>query len=106
MNWKLVKEYAKTFAAFVAGVVGNAVVDLVNGSSPWPQTGGEWARYAVTCFGPAIAVWATRNKITQDQLDKDPNVVGGVVTETPVPAVPVAPAPVPKPAVEYKNPWS
>lgn len=90
-----IKVYAKTLAAFVAGVVANAVVNLVNGETPWPQNSAQWVQWAVTTFGAAIAVSLTRNKITQQQLDKDPNVVGGTV-------VPSVPAP---PKGGYKNPW-
>jgi uncharacterized membrane protein YeaQ/YmgE (transglycosylase-associated protein family) len=101
----LIKEYAKTFAAFVAGVVGNAVVALVNGSTPWPQTGAEWLQYAVTSVGAAVAVWLTRNKITQKQLDKDPNVVGGVVTEIPGPTGTVIEGNIKVAPGTYQNPW-
>lgn len=116
----LVKEYAKTLAAFVAGVVANIATDLINGKTPWPQTGAEWSRYLITSFGAAIAVALTRNKITQQQLDKDPNVVGGVVVADPRAAqdpmgninINVAPD-VDQRAVrdaiiqaqQYKNPW-
>jgi uncharacterized membrane protein YeaQ/YmgE (transglycosylase-associated protein family) len=90
-----IKVYTKTFAAFIAGVIGNAVVNLINGATPWPQTGAQWVQFAVTSFGAAIAVWAApANKITQKQLDKDPNVVGGTV---------VASAPS---GGEYQNPWT
>lgn len=80
--WKFIKEWAKTLAAFVAGVVTTMILNVVNGSAVWPQTRDEWLQYALTSFGAAIAVALTRNKITQKQLDKDPDVVGGTVVST------------------------
>jgi uncharacterized membrane protein YeaQ/YmgE (transglycosylase-associated protein family) len=88
-----IKIYAKTVAAFIVGVIGNAVVNLINGATPWPQTGAQWVQFAVTSFGSAIAVWAFPNKITQKQLDNDPNVVGGTVVTNP-------------PSGEFQNPWA
>lgn len=93
--WKLIREWGKTVAAFIAGVVTTMIVNLVQGNAVWPQTKDEWIQYVVTSFGAAIAVALTRNKITQKQLDKDPNVVGGVVVpdaQVP-PAAPVGPTP-------------
>jgi hypothetical protein len=100
--WKLIKVYAKTLAAFVAGVVANMIVNLVHGGAVWPQTKAEWTQYVLTSFGTAIAVHLTRNKITQKQIDKDPNVVGGVVV--PDAHIP-PPAPYSPPAGEYQPPW-
>jgi hypothetical protein len=94
--WKLAKEWAKTLAAFVAGVVTTMILNLVNGTAVWPRTGAEWLQYALTSFGAAIAVALTRNKITQKQLDQDPHVIGGTV---------VAEAPAAPPAGTYRNPW-
>lgn len=94
--WTLLKVHAKTFVAFVAGVLGNMIVNLVTGNAVWPQTKEQWLQYALTSFGTAIAVWLTRNKITQRQLDKDPNVIGGTVVPN---------EQVPPPAGGYKNPW-
>jgi hypothetical protein len=93
--WKFVKEWAKTIAAFVAGVVANMIVSLVQGGTVWPQTKAEWIQYVLTSFGTAIAVALTRNKITQKQLDQDPHVIGGTV---------VPDAQVPSPG-GYQNPW-
>jgi hypothetical protein len=96
----LVKAWAKTLAAFVAGVVTTMILNLVNGGAVWPQTRAEWLQYVLTSFGAAIAVALTRNKITQKQLDKDPNVIGGTV----VPDAQVPPAAPPVGGV-YRNPW-
>lgn len=91
-----VKVYAKAIAAFVAGVVANMIVNLVNGSTPWPHTGNEWLQYGLTSLGAAIAALAVRNKITQKQLDADPHVVGGTVVDTPPP---------PENTTTYTNPF-
>jgi hypothetical protein len=100
--WLKVKEYAKTIAAFVAGVVGSVIVNLVNGSTPWPSNQSEWIQLAIASFGPALATWLTTNKITQAQLDKDPNVIGGVVVTNAV-----VPAPVlPPSAGGYRDPYA
>jgi hypothetical protein len=56
MNW--VKYYAKSIAAFLFTVLANAVTDLINGSAPWPQTGAEWLRWAVTAVAAGGAAWA------------------------------------------------
>jgi hypothetical protein len=96
--WKFIKEWAKTIAAFVSVWLGNAVLALIQGSSPWPQTKQEWIQYGVTSLVAALGVGVTRNKITQKQLDKDPNVVGGTV-------VPDSQVPPPAPTGGFKNPW-
>lgn len=74
-----IKVYAKTIAAFVVTVLGNALVNLINGGAPWPQTGGQWLQYAITSVGAALAVYGTPNQITQKQIDRSPNVIGAVV---------------------------
>lgn len=95
---KFIKEWAKTLAAFVAGVVVSMIINLTNGGTVWPQTKAEWTQYVLSSFGTAIVVALTRNKITQKQLDKDPNVIGGTV-------VPDAQVPPPPPTGGYQNPW-
>lgn len=95
--WKFVKEWAKTIAAFVAGVVANMIVNLVQGGTVWPQTKAEWIQYVLTSFGTAIAVSLTHNKITDKQIDKDPTVVRVDEQGQPAPAAP--------PAGGYRNPW-
>ena len=75
------KEHAKTIATFFAAYVANALVSLATGGHPWPQSGDEWLQYTLTTLGAATAAFLARNKITQKQLDKDPNVIGGVVVD-------------------------
>lgn len=100
----MIKQWAKTIAAFVATLAGNVLVSLFTTGVAWPQTKAEWIQYAVTTIGATLAVGGTRNKITQDQINKDPNVIGGVVVTTPPPlAVPTAY--VPPVAGGYTNPF-
>lgn len=71
----LVKEYAKAIAAWVAGVVVSVVINLVNGSTPWPTNLHELVQLLVVSFGPAIAVALQPAKISDKQVEKDPTVV-------------------------------
>ncbi len=100
-----IKVYAKTAAAFIAGVLGNLLVNLINGGVPWPQTSAEWVQLLVTSFGAAIAALIVPNKITQRQLDKDRNVIGGVVV--PDAQIPPTVGTINSPVVpgEFQNPW-
>jgi hypothetical protein len=101
---KWFKEQAKTVAAFVATFVGNMIVSLLDGSTALPQNREEWTQYLLTSAGAAIAAWSVRNKITQKQIDKDPNVVGGIVVDDP--AKPVLQSATPSPASgPYTNPF-
>lgn len=102
-----VKPYVKAVAAWVGGVLTTMVLNLFNGTAVWPHTQSEWTQYLVTSFGAAIAVLiAPTNKITQKQIDKDPNVIGGLVV--PDAQIPTAVTPVAGPAKggEYQNPWN
>lgn len=98
-----IKQYAKSVAAWVAGVVVTMVTNLINGASAWPQTGAQWTQYALASFGAALVVAiAPTNKITQKQLDKDPNVIGGVVvSDAQIATAVVNPAT----GSGYQNPW-
>jgi hypothetical protein len=108
--WLKVKEYAKTVAAFLAGIAVSVVINLINGSTPWPRNTSEWIQLAVASFGPAIATALSTNKITQRQLDNDPHVIGGVV----VPEAPVTTSvlgvrnnpPIPPPVGGYRDPYA
>ena len=65
-----IKVNAKAIIAFVATVLLNALVDLLNGARPWPQNAAEWIQYLVTAFGAALAVYTTTNKLTVKQVEK------------------------------------
>lgn len=103
---KVVKEYAKAVAVFIVGIATNMLLDLVNGEKPWPQSPEEWRQYVLTSVGAALAALLVRNKITQKQLDKDPNVIGGVVVdERPTPP-PLEPTPAPQSRRSgHPTPW-
>lgn len=110
MNWlpKWVREHAKTIGAFVATFVGNMIVSFIDGTTPFPQTRDEWTQYLLTSAGAAFATYVARNKITQKQLDKDPNVLGGIVVDTPPAEAPAPPPPaggVAGSAGAYVNPF-
>lgn len=97
-----IKEHAKTVVAFVATFIGNAIVSLIKGETAWPQTKDEWLQYALTSVGAAFSVWLARNKITQKQINADPNVVGTVYPEP----VQTSTAPLPPSAtVDGAPPW-
>lgn len=104
---KWAKEQAKTIAAFAGTFIFNMIVSFINGSTPLPTTREEWTQYLLTSIGAAIAAYGVRNKITQKQLDKDPNVVGGIVVDTPVkPPLQNATPPEPTtPSGPYVNPF-
>ena len=93
MNGNKLKEYAKAIAAFVAGVVVNVLLSLINGKTPWPQTGNEWLQLALSSFGPALVVALQPARISDKQVEKDPTVIR-IDPE----AVPPAPG-------EYTSPW-
>lgn len=94
----LIKEHAKTIAAFFAVYLANAIFDLATGGRPWPQNGDEWLQYALTTVAAGVGAFAVRNKITQSQLDKDKNVIGGTVVpdaQIPSPSSDSPPRPTP-----------
>lgn len=74
-----IKVYAKTAGAFVAAVVGNMAYDLFTGTHPWPTTGQEWLRYGITSVGAALGAFGARNKITQKQINQQPDIIGAIV---------------------------
>lgn len=78
---KWVQEHAKPIAAFVVTFIGNMIVSLLDGTTPFPQSREQWTQYLLTSAGAAFAAFIARNKITQKQLDHDPNVLGGIVVD-------------------------
>lgn len=77
--WKPIKVYAKAIWVFLVGTFLPPFIKFLTGEAPWPQSKNEWITWGTTVGGSAVAALLVRNKITQDQLDKDPNVIGGVV---------------------------
>jgi hypothetical protein len=82
---KFVLEGAKAIAAGVATAVVNLVVNLVNGTTPWPQTSAQWVTLVATTFGSALLVWLQPAKISDKQVAADPTVVR---VDPPVESVP------------------
>ena len=83
--WKKIKEYAKTIAVFLAGVLGPPLLRIFTGEDPLPQSKQEWINWLGAIAVSTVAAALTRNKITQDQLNRDPGVAPGavVVPESP-----------------------
>lgn len=68
---EFLKVNAKSIAAFVAGLLLNAITAVINGQVPWPQTLKEWGQYLGTSLVAGVMVWATGNKLTQQQVVKE-----------------------------------
>lgn len=67
---EFLKVNAKAIAAFVAGLLLNAITAVINGQVPWPQSLKEWGQYLGTSLVAGVMVWATGNKLTQQQIVK------------------------------------
>jgi hypothetical protein len=94
---KYIKRWVKAVAAAVGGALAGLLINWVQGTTPIPTTKDElYTLLIATVLPPLLALFSPANKITQKQLDKDPNVVGGTVVDQ---AQPVTPA------GGYKNPW-
>lgn len=59
MNWQ---HYWKAILTFVGAVATNAFADLLQSGQPWPATGGEWVRWAVSIIGTTYLVYRVPNK--------------------------------------------
>ena len=90
------KKHAKTLGAFVAGFIGNKLLDLINGTTSFPTTKEEWLRYAVTSLGADIGAYGLRNKVTEKQIEKGVT-KGDITPEAAVTAAVNAPPPKPTP---------
>lgn len=53
--------YAKAGTALVLTVLTNLLANLVNGTTPWPQNGGEWATLVATSLVATLGVAAIPN---------------------------------------------
>lgn len=96
---KYIKRWVKAIASAVGGAIAGLLLNLIHGETPWPSNQQEWLTLLMASVLPAVfALFSPSNKITQKQLDKDPNVIGGVV----VASVPTPQAP---PGGEYLPPW-
>lgn len=54
MNWQ---HYWKAILAFIGAVATNAFTDLLQSSQPWPASGWEWLRWAVSIVGMTYLVY-------------------------------------------------
>lgn len=87
------KQWVKAVASAVGGALAGLLINWVQGTTPIPTTQQELYTLLIATFvPPLLTLFSPANKITQKQLDKDPNVVGGTVVDTPVSG--------------YRNPWS
>jgi hypothetical protein len=108
---KYVKRWVKAIASAVGGAIAGLLLNLVHGETPWPSNQQEWITLLMATVLPAVfALFSPPNKITQKQLDKDPNVIGGVVMPDRPLGIPgatgtVLPTPDNWPAGEYPRPW-
>lgn len=57
-------EYTKAILAFISLVVTNIAADLTAGNEPWPQSGGEWARWLLTIILGTWLVYQLPNRQT------------------------------------------
>lgn len=55
MNWQ---HYWKAILAFAGAVTTNAFTDLLQSGQPWPVSGWEWLRWAVSIVGMTYLVYA------------------------------------------------
>ncbi len=89
---KYLKPWVKALASAIGGALAGLLINWVQGTTPIPTTKEEWVTLLIATLGPPIlTLFAPANKITQKQIDKDPNVLGGIVvtdSQIPTPTVP------------------
>lgn len=88
---KYIARWVKAIAAAVGGALAGLLINWVQGTTPIPATQKElYTLLIATVLPPLLALFSPANKITQKQLDNDPNVIGGVVVpDAQVPQSPV-----------------
>jgi hypothetical protein len=72
---KVVREGAKAIVAGVVTAAVNLLVNLVNGTTAWPQTSAQWVTLIGTTLGSALLVWLQPAKVTDKQVEKDPTLI-------------------------------
>jgi hypothetical protein len=96
---KYIKRWVKALGSAVGGALAGLLINWVQGTTPIPTTQKElYTLLLATLLPPILTLFAPANKITQKQLDQDPNVIGGVV----VPDAQVPPSP---PTGQRKSSW-
>lgn len=79
---KYLRRWVKAIASAIGGAVAGLLINFIHGDQAIPQNREEWVTLLVATVGPALlALISPANKITQKQLDKDPNVVNGVALD-------------------------
>lgn len=98
---RYIKRWVKALGSAVGGALAGLLINWVQGTTPIPTTQKElYTLLIATVLPPLLTLFAPANKITQKQLDKDPNVIGGVV-------VPDVQAPTPLPGTTgRRSSWS
>jgi hypothetical protein len=76
-----IPQLGKAIAAFILPLLSNMVLDLSQGSVPWPQTGAEWARYVGLSVVTAAGVFLTKSETTPEQITRISEKKPGVVVE-------------------------
>ena len=98
-----VKRWVKALGSAVGGALAGLLINWVQGTTPIPTTQKElYTLLIATLLPPILTLFAPANKITQKQLDNDPNVIGGVVA----PDAQVAPDVPPPTGGQRKSSWS
>lgn len=92
-NWQ---HYWKAICAFAVLVATNAATDLTTSGTPWPATGGDWVRWAVSIVGGTLVVYGKGNA-PKDPAPKPVDVVA--YDNPPTIPIPVQPAPRRKPVI-------
>jgi hypothetical protein len=99
-----IKRWVKAVAAAVGGAIAGLLINWVQGTTPIPTTKDQlYTLLIATVLPPLLALLSPANKITQKQLDKDPNVIGGVVVATA--QIPASPA-IPPSVGGYRDPYA
>jgi hypothetical protein len=93
---KYIKPWVKALGSAIGGAIAGLLINWVQGTTPIPTNKHElYTLLIATLLPPILTLLSPANKITQKQLDQDPNVIGGTV-------VPDAPAVNP---VTGETPW-
>jgi hypothetical protein len=64
----VIKKHLKLVGTFLAGVLGNALYDIVEGNAPFPTTKEEWLRWGLTTLLASVGAYLPRNKQDRDQV--------------------------------------
>lgn len=67
----IIKKHLKTVGAFLLGVLGNALYDIIQGNVPLPTTKEEALRWALTTLLASLGAYAPRNKRDANQVVGD-----------------------------------